>query len=134
MRYFRALRVMEKVVDGVMSRQNLTEQCKVSLMRMTECARCAGLTSSAKSCQGMCLNTLRGCLLDLGDLVEPMQVFSQALVGMKNRVLVFNPFNQITLVQSYVFQLISSSGANFFSAYSLVRHATTSITSLPPWK
>ena len=121
MRYFRALKAMERVVDGVLSQPGLSEECQVSLMRMTDCARCAGFSDSAQSCNGLCLNTMRGCLLDLGDLVAPMQEFSEALVMLKNRVLTFSPFVQITLLQSHIFSFISSNNGLFFTIITEVR-------------
>jgi hypothetical protein len=115
MRYFRALKAMEKVVDGVRSRQSLSEQCQASLMRMTDCAHCAGFPGSTQSCKGLCLNTMRGCLMDLGDLVEPVEEFSQALVGLKDSVITRSPFLQVAFLQGHVFRFISDSTNAFYS-------------------
>lgn len=108
MHYFRALRassmVIEKAVEHVMS-----GQCKLSLMKMDDCALCAGYSAtSLTSCNGLCLNILRGCLLDLSDLVEPITSFSQVLMAMKDHILEFSVYDQIEYVETTVFEFITS--------------------------
>lgn len=123
MRYFRALRVVDRVVEAVVTRHHLSEQCKISLMKMVHCSHCAGYSGTTQSCNGLCLNTMRGCLLDLGDLVEPIQTFSQALAALKDRALTFNTFHQIDLLNSNVFTLIDSTSGDLFGVLSSVSGA-----------
>ena len=110
-RYLRGLKAMERVVGGILQ-YALSEQCKMSLMRMTHCAQCAGYPNTTKTCSGFCLNTMRGCLLDLAGLVEPLESFSQALIAMKNRVSRNNPAQAITTIEADVFMMISTAGAS----------------------
>ena len=110
--YFRALRVVDRVVDAVLA-LGLSKQCQASLMRMTRCGQCAGI--SALPCNSLCLNTLRGCLVDLGDLVEPIQEFSQALIRMEEQARNYELYDQITLLSSYFFQAVSDTSTDFFT-------------------
>ncbi len=112
LRYFRALRVVDRVVEAVLQLR-LSSECRKSLLQMTHCAHCAGLPGNSQTCSGLCLNTLRGCLMDLGDLVEPIRDFSRALNAMKNEVTQFNFYNQVTFVSSYIFTLIRDTTSNF---------------------
>ena len=114
LRYFRALRVVDRVVNAVLG-LDLTDQCKNSLMRMTHCAHCASFPSSTLTCPGLCLNTLRGCLLDLGDLAEPVRDFSQALVAMEDKAMENNVYDQITLLSSHFFELVLGSSNEFIT-------------------
>lgn len=107
LRYLRALRVVDRVVDAVFQHK-LSDQCWRALMRMTHCASCAGYSRHTQICNGLCLNTFRGCLLDLGDLVAPIQQFSQALVSMKNTVITSSIYNQITLLGANAFFIVDS--------------------------
>ena len=104
LRYFRALRVVDRVVNAVL-RLRLSSECKKSLLKMSHCAQCAGLPGESKTCIGLCQNTLRGCLLDLGDLVEPIRDFSHALIAMKDLALAFNVYTQITFLETYIFRV-----------------------------
>ena len=112
LRYFRALRVMDRVVDAVLA-LGLSKQCQTSLMRMTRCSQCAGV--SALPCNRLCLNTLRGCLVDLGDLVEPIREFSQALIRMEEQARSYSLYSQITLLSSYFFQTVSDTRTDFIT-------------------
>ena len=101
MRYVRALKMIENVIEGILDLP-LTEQCQSALMKMTYCSQCAGYNGQLLPCQGLCMNTLRGCLVDYVDLIEPIQETSKALVEL-NRVMErdFNPWNRITILNSY---------------------------------
>ena len=122
LRYFRALRVVNHVVRRVQNDQGISEQCQEALLRMTRCDQCAGYPDSTSSCNGMCMNTLRGCLVDLGDLVEPIQEFSRALVTFKNQVLTVNSFfQQIPLLQSSIAIVITTGFGSFVDTTSPVR-------------
>ena len=109
LRYFRALHAMDKVINLIME-YSLSEQCNVALMKMTHCAHCAGHPKSIKSCNGLCLNTMRGCLAGLLDLVEPIRPFTESLIAMKDKVQTFSPYTQITLLNTYIFSMIDAAG------------------------
>ena len=108
MRYIRALRLMDMVIEGCLELP-LTRQCQDALLKMTYCSQCAGYSADLLPCQGLCQNSLRGCLVDLSDLVEPIREFTDAMVNMR-RVLadVYNPWDQITLLNSHFFIVLSS--------------------------
>ena len=116
LRYFRALRAVDRVVEAVRD-YRLSDECKKSLLRMTHCDSCAGYSLHSRPCNGLCLNTARGCLIDFGDLVKPIQDFSRALIAMKNSVDVQLSFSQ--LPQS-IFAFISSVSDEFFPILSEV--------------
>ena len=107
MRYIRALRLLDSVIEEVMD-MTLTSQCQDAIMKMTHCSQCAGYNGDLLPCRGLCLNSLRGCLVDLVDLVEPVKEFTAAIVNL-NKLMndTFNPWDQITLLNSYFFQTVS---------------------------
>ena len=101
MRYVRALKMIENVIEGVLDLP-LTDQCQSALTKMTYCSQCAGYNGDLLPCHGLCMNSLRGCLVDFADLVEPIREMTEALVEL-NRVLdnVYNPWDQMTLLNSH---------------------------------
>lgn len=108
MHYFRALHAANMVTKKALNHV-VTEQCQLSLMKMEDCALCAGYSAVfSPSCNGLCLNILRGCLLDLSDLVEPILSFSQVFVAMKDHISEFSFFGQVELLESHVFTMIGS--------------------------
>ncbi len=111
MRYLRALRVGDRIIDSMLG-YRLTVQCEQSLMKMKYCANCAGYSSSLQSCDGLCMNTIRGCFVDLLDLVEPIEAYSEALAAMRDRIIRIDPFNAITFINIDIirtFSLLTSS-------------------------
>ena len=121
LRYFRAIKGLDLVLQGVLNRsQNLDEQCQTAVLKMTGCPRCAGYSNDA--CQGLCLNTMRGCLLDRHDFVEPLEMFGQALVAMKNLTysLDLNPYSQFNLLQSRVLSFVYNNQEDFSTILSMV--------------
>ena len=110
MHYLRALRAANLVIKNT-QKIVMTEQCKLSLMKMDDCALCAGY-QAISSCNGLCLNILRGCLLDLSDLVEPITSFSQVLVAMKEHISEFSIFQQTHNLETNVFAMIDLTTVN----------------------
>ena len=84
MHYLRALYISDHVTESILS-HGLTKQCRNAILKMTYCSQCAGYSSPA-TCSGLCLNTMRGCLVDLSDLVKPFQKFTQAVIWMKEQL------------------------------------------------
>ena len=112
--YLRALNVGEAFLTTV-SELELTAQCRQALMRSSHCAQCGGESSLVRPCQELCLNTLRGCLVDYSDLSDPYYKFAQAAVRMKEYLDEYvNPFNQLGQ------QLISA----FFNAISTTERSS----------
>ena len=107
MYYLRAVRTADSILASLLEYQ-LNKPCRDSLMKMSHCASCSGYNDSAR-CQGMCLNTLRGCLVDLSDLVAPFREFSDAVVAMKESLEnQYSLWNQLDLLQSNFFRMVSS--------------------------
>ena len=113
MRYTRALKMIENVIEGVLDLP-LTEQCQGALMKMTYCSQCAGYNGNLLPCQGLCMNTLRGCLVDFADLVEPIQELTNALVEL-NRVMEHehNPWDQLTTLNPYFIRTATDTQRDF---------------------
>ena len=95
MYYLRALRYADLVLEQILD-FTLTDQCKNSLMRMSYCAQCAGYDTAYTPCHGLCMNSLRGCLLELSEIKPAFEQFSATLLRMKEGLEnSFNPFLQI---------------------------------------
>ena len=102
MHYMRALYISDHIIESVLS-QGLTTQCRNAILKMTHCSQCAGHSSPA-SCSGLCLNTMRGCLVDLSDLAEPFRQFTQAVIWMKEQL---EPLiDQFTLIQPHFLNVV----------------------------
>ena len=109
MYYFRALRTADAVLESLLT-QRLTNSCRTAIMKMSHCAQCAGYEMSTTHCQGMCLNSLRGCLVDLADLAGPFKEFSDAVVRMKTSLEdVYSPWVQFNILESHFFSMVSTS-------------------------
>ncbi len=106
MRYLRALRVGDRIIDSMLG-YRLTVQCEQSLMKMKYCANCAGYSSSLQSCNGLCVNTIRGCFVDLLDLVEPIEAYSEALAAMRDLVKQLNPYNELIFLNQEIISVVT---------------------------
>jgi hypothetical protein len=99
MYYIRALNTAEAFLQTVVELE-LTPQCRHALLRSSYCAQCSGLPSEARPCLDLCLNTIRGCLVDYSDLYEPYRRFTEAAIQMKeylnNKVNPFTHIDQLT--------------------------------------
>ena len=93
--YIRALNTAESILE-LLTELEYTPQCKHALMRSGYCAQCGGVPTSIQPCHELCLNTLRGCLVDYTDLFDPYLKFTEAAVRMKEYLDEFvNPFNHV---------------------------------------
>ena len=105
--YLRALKTAEDLLDKLTGLE-FTPQCELALVKSTYCAQCSGHASSVVQCEGLCLNTLRGCLVDYADLYEPFKRFTTAAIRMKEyldeRV---NPFKHIEQLTTGFFDVIT---------------------------
>ena len=124
--YMRALAASSTVLRSLPSGPAFSKPCAAALARISNCSSCLGAPGPENvtcgglcPCGGLCTNVLRGCLVDLAELVGPFQEYVDALASFKDSLLRdYNPWNQITLVQSTVFKLITSTVASGFSAVS----------------
>ncbi len=106
MHYLRVLRTADSVLVEVLS-QSLSPLCKDALMKMTYCSECAGYSSSYP-CYGYCMNTMRGCLVDLSDLAGPFDEFAGAVVAMKDLLEGrYDPWVQFNLLLSNFLSMAS---------------------------
>ena len=106
--FMRAMRVSSVVLDSVSS-SPLTKPCVAALAKISNCSVCLGVPVEAAPCSGLCTNILRGCLVDMAELVEPFQDYLSTLVDFKNRMLTdYNPWNQIVYIESNIIKFISS--------------------------
>lgn len=130
MRYVRALKMVERVIEGVLDLP-LSTQCESALMKMTYCSQCAGYNGAVLPCKGLCLNILRGCLVDLAELVEPVREFTTAIVNLKNQLNhPYNPWDQITLLNSYFFTTVTETQQ---SINDIKENVGWECTQLPVW-
>lgn len=105
--------MLENVIEGVLDLP-LSDQCQSAIMKMTHCSQCAGYSSSLLPCQGLCLNSLRGCLIDLADLVGPVRDFTAALVRLKDNLdSRYDPWVQITLLNPHFLGIVTGTQRDF---------------------
>ena len=105
--FLRALRVSSVVLESVASTP-LTKPCVASLAKIANCSTCLGTSTGAAPCEGLCENILRGCLVDLAELVGPFQDYLNTMVDFKNNLLFsYNPWNQIVLVTNTIFKFLT---------------------------
>lgn len=94
--YFRALDTAEELVRLVSDLQ-MTPQCQQAVMRTTYCAQCGGQSANVQPCRDLCLNAIRGCVVDYTDVVEPYVKFIEAAIRMKEHLeATANPFTHIS--------------------------------------
>ncbi|XP_076010529.1 glypican-5-like [Genypterus blacodes] len=78
----RLLRLAGEVVNAT-ERAGLSRECGRGLVRMQYCSHCRGLTL-IRPCTGLCINTMRGCLVGVSELGAPwgkLLVLLQRLVA-----------------------------------------------------
>ena len=108
--YIRALNAAEELLNRVYELE-FTPQCKQALAKLTFCAQCGG--HSARPCAELCLNTLRGCLIDYADLYEPFRRFTLSAIRMKNYLNSnVNPFTHLEQLRTKVFNVIHDTSSD----------------------
>ena len=120
--YLRGLNTAEKLLDTIANTE-FTPQCKQALLRSTFCAQCTGFESDIKPCRGLCVNTMRGCLMDYADIYQPFKKFTSAAIRMKeyleHRANVFTQIDQLT---NKVFEAITNIQSRGRSIHEEVGH------------
>lgn len=108
MYYLRALRRLDHVIEAT-SDYMLSEDCRTAIMKMTHCAGCAGQPSSP--CDTLCLNVIRGCLVDLSDMFGPFEEFSGALIELHRSISQADGLHylwaQMNFLHTYFFRTVS---------------------------
>uniref|UniRef100_H3BE91 Glypican 4 n=1 Tax=Latimeria chalumnae TaxID=7897 RepID=H3BE91_LATCH len=87
--FAQGLAVARDVVSKV-SAVNPTPSCLQALLKMMYCPHCRGLVS-VKPCNGYCLNVMKGCLANQGDLDTEWNNFINAMLMVAERL--EGPFN-----------------------------------------
>ncbi|XP_043913441.1 glypican-4 isoform X2 [Protopterus annectens] len=77
-------------VIGKVAAVNPTDQCMKALLRMMYCPHCQGLVA-VKPCNGYCLNVMKGCLANQGDLDTEWNNFIDSMLLLAERL--DGPFN-----------------------------------------
>ena len=119
MYYLRGLRASELVVKKL-SQLSYSTQCQLSLMKLDRCSACAGY-AALRPCKSMCINMLRGCLVDVSDLEQPVTSLSQALGGMNEHFADLDFNQQLVSFEQYIFDLIGSTSNRAFNIRNQVR-------------
>ena len=116
--YLRALGVSSTVLRSLLS-STPSKPCVSALARISNCSSCLDVPGSVEPCNGLCINVLRGCLVDLAELVGPFQEYVNTLVAFTNNLLQdYNPWKQITLVQSTILRFLTLARTIDFPAVS----------------
>ncbi len=87
MEIFRAIRVRDRVIESLFE-MKFTDNCNASLFRMTYCARCRGhpVDYPYLPCRDLCLNTMRGCMVDTLYLVDSMDALTKAIRKLRQKL------------------------------------------------
>ncbi|KAG8448315.1 hypothetical protein GDO86_015416 [Hymenochirus boettgeri] len=92
--FAQGLSVARDVINKVSS-VNPTPQCVKAMLKMTYCPYCSGLIT-VKPCNNYCLNVMRGCLANPGDLDAEWNNFIDAMLMVAERL--EGPFNIETVM------------------------------------
>lgn len=105
--YIRALNTAEDLLNTLVELE-YSPQCRQAIMKSTACAQCSGLSASVVPCEELCLNVLRGCLVDYSDLFKPFSEFMRAAIAMKEYLdHNVNPFSHIDSLITVIIDMIS---------------------------
>ena len=113
--YLHALGVSSTVLRSLPSSPP-SKPCVSALARISNCSSCLGVPGSVEPCNGLCINVLRGCLVDLAELVGPFQEYVNTLVAFTNNLNFYNPWNAIADVANTMIWLFSTFSTREFSA------------------
>lgn len=74
------IKALQLAMDSIETAEKFTlsESCLNALTRLTYCSQCAGYVS-VQPCEGLCLNVLRGCLVELRGMEHHYSEFTNAL-------------------------------------------------------
>lgn len=131
MYYLRALKRLDSVIEATVD-YVLKDSCQASIMKSTHCANCAGY--SVSPCNGMCLNVMRGCLVDLSDMFGPLERFSEALIKLENSISERNGlyylWAQFNLLHTYFFMMVSDTFSEALTIETKVRFVSVLLKSI----
>lgn len=113
MYYLRGLRSADLLIEAL-TKHSVSSQCKASLVKMDRCSACAGY-NSLRSCKNLCINLLRGCMVDLSDIQEPLTTLSESLVELNNQISSNNFYNRLVTLEHNIFTLIGRTATSVFN-------------------
>jgi len=106
MYYLRGLHAGVVVMQKLMQ-HSFSQQCRTSLMKLDRCSACAGY-ASLRPCKSLCVNLLRGCLVDLADMEQPVLALSQALADMNEYFANVDFHQRLISFEQFIFDFIGS--------------------------
>ena len=109
--YIRSMEVLKSALKSI-SDFHLSSSCQKALLRMTECKLCAGYTAEEKPCEELCLNSVRGCIFGIEELVDPLKKLVQELSRMAQLLQGhYSTAQQINYLGSFFFRVIDDTTA-----------------------
>ena len=99
--FMRSRKVIRDVVNGLIEyTSTFTSSCQQSLLQAIDCARCSGY-ADIKVCHNLCMNTLRGCLVDFKEVGTAFATMYASLKSLERQMLSqFNPDHSFRSLQS----------------------------------
>ena len=103
LRYLQALDTSDQALKSVLDHA-LSAECQDSLLRMTHCAQCAGVSNtSVLPCKNLCQNVQQGCLVDIYELGY---VYKELYDVMDDANDVLNEYNPLAQMQSLAAEVL----------------------------
>ena len=106
LRYLQALTTSNQVLKTVLNHA-LSPECQDSLLRMTHCARCAGVNDySILPCKNLCLNVQRGCLVDIFELGVVYKDLYLVMRDAQDVMVAYDPFGVMESLAAQVVKML----------------------------
>ena len=103
LRYLQALATSDQALESVLN-HSFSPECQDSLLRMTHCAQCAGVSdSSILPCKNFCQNVQQGCLVDIYELGD---AYKKLYAVMKDAEDVMNEYDPFAVMESLAAQVV----------------------------
>ena len=116
LRYLQALDTSDQALKSVLDHA-LSAECQDSILKMTHCAQCAGVSdSSVLPCKNLCQNVQQGCLVDIYELGY---VYKELYDVMDEANDVLNEYNPLAQMQSLAAEVLKMLD-DFEDGYGLV--------------
>lgn len=106
LRYLQALDTSDQALKTVLNHV-LSPECQDSLLRMTHCAQCAGVSdSSILPCKNLCQNVQRGCLVDIYELGYTYKKLYNSLKAAKDVLNQYDPFGAMQTITAEILKIL----------------------------
>ena len=121
LRYLQALDTSDQVLKRVLNHA-LSPECQDSILRMTHCAQCAGVSdSSILPCKDLCRNVQQGCLVDIYELGYVYRMFYNVLSEAKDKLDEYDPFGAMQALPAEVLKMLD----DFDEGYEMVANSVS---------